>query len=138
MALQPSRAWVIGALAAFLGLAVGLAIVLRSVELPIALRWGIVAVLIGAGGWLTLAYWRAIDEAAKEAQKWAWMWGGSAGMAVSLMLLIGAGRGLFGLDAMIPAGEPPAELLFLGASVVVFGQIVGWLVAWALWWWRRR
>ena len=138
MALQPSRAWVIGGLVAFLGFTAGLSAALRHVELPLILRWSIVALLIAAGGWLTLVYWRAIDEAAKEAQKWAWLWGGSAGMAVSLLLLIGAARGLFGLDAMIPPHEAPGQLMVLGAGVVVLGQVLGWLAAWALWWWRRR
>ena len=32
--------------------------------------------------WVSLKWMSSIDEAAQEAHKWAWFWGGSSGMAV--------------------------------------------------------
>lgn len=108
-----------------------------------------------AGRWLVLAgvaiiivtipatwiYWQSLDELAKEAHKSAWMWGGSFGMlivALPLMLLVGgikSGRLDFGgLDPEI------ASLLGFsaGAGITIFGAVGGYLIAWVIYWLRKR
>lgn len=93
-------------------------------------------------GWLALLfvltgrYWRSIDEAAREAQKSAWFWGGSIGGAVAFL---GMTSNPFGVvDAIVPADADREALLIYGAAIVAVGQIVSFFLAWAYWWARRR
>lgn len=83
-------------------------------------------------------HWRRLDEAAREAHKAAWYWGGSAGLAVA-----GFGIGFLmarpELDlSRYAVGEGDAGLMVAGGMFVVAFQTVGYLVGWAWWWWSRR
>jgi hypothetical protein len=100
---------------------------------------GLLAILLGwaaVGGLILKRYWSDIDEAAREAQKWAWYWGGSIGMGVAAVALTMNPFGV--VDAVIPAGADRRSLLIYGAGIVMFGQLVGFHLAWAYWWWSRR
>jgi hypothetical protein len=83
--------------------------------------------------WLGGLYWHRIDEAAREAQKTAWYWGGSLGMGIGVIAVA-----LFGRLGFAPADAGPTLLLTYGAVGVVFAQLIGFGIAWALWWARRR
>ena len=90
--------------------------------------------------WLGAAWMQRIDEAAREAHKAAWFWGGSGGMAVG---------GIF----VILASSPPAERLILpswfagrtdpaayaatGAVAILALMLIGYGLVWG-WWWLRR
>ena len=87
-------------------------------------------------GVILMRYWRGIDEAAREAQKWAWYWGGSIGMGVAAVGLAMNPFDVVGL--LVPAGADRRSLLLHGAGVVMFGQLIGFHLAWAYWWWSRR
>ena len=86
--------------------------------------------------WLGFSHWRSLDEAAREAHKAAWYWGGSAGLGLSMILL--------GYVVNDPAplrllpSQAPAWLFVFGGAACVGLQVVGYLVAWAIWWLRRR
>ena len=85
---------------------------------------------------VTLVWWRGADEAVREAHKWAWFWGGSFGMAVGL-------AGLLALDGdgvvlALPPDAGPNAALMLGALGMLGLMLVGYLIAWAVWWLRRR
>lgn len=85
--------------------------------------------------WFASVYWRSLDEASQEAQKWAWYWGGSAGMAVGFLLLAWSGEriaAVIGYDGSSP------ELLFAGGLTVVAAQLLGFVAAWIYWWAVRR
>ena len=99
----------------------------------------VVAAAMGIGlvvcGW----WWKGLDEAAREAHKWAWWWGSTFGLAlggVGLLTLLGAAEGDGG--ASLFAGQAPIDLLFLGVFAVVGVQALGYLIAWAIWWLQRR
>lgn len=125
----------------FLGLLGGLAaaflteqpgrmgVILTAVTLSV-----VMAGALGVAAW----WWRRVDEAAKEAHKWAWYWGGSCGMLVGGVGLLTLS--IRGGDIALPAslGETPAELLALGMMAIMMCQTVGYLIAWAGWWWSRR
>lgn len=99
---------------------------------------GVVTVALGVAIYACLSWWRRLDEAAREAHKWAWFWGGSAGMAAGFTVLITL---YFRSDdaAMGPLADMPvAEALYAGALFIVLSQAIGYAVAWTVWWLRHR
>ena len=82
-------------------------------------------------------WWRNLDEAAQEAHKWAWFWGGSAGLAFCLSLLLAAF--VRPDDVNLALQDVPAvRLVMASAAVMLVSQTLGYGVAWAVWWLRRR
>lgn len=95
----------------------------------------ITIVLAVLGSIASVAYWRNIDEAAREAHKFAWMWGGSTAMILALPspFLIG--------DASLIAlmgQRSPTEWVAVGIVVLIIAQLIGYGLAWAGWWLRQR
>lgn len=88
-------------------------------------------------GFVSIWWWRGIDEAAREAHKWAWWWGGSGGMAFGAILLIT----LTARDGVLPAASQElsaADLVVGGMMTILLFQLVGYAIAWAAWWLKRR
>lgn len=109
-----------------------------GLEVGANVRWLVLLVSLVPAIWLTVLYWRRIDEAARDAQKTAWFWGGSIGAVLGfVVLMLQAGRDLT-LWGFLPPDASPIQLLQAGAFGVVLGQLAGFLVAWAIWWWRMR
>jgi hypothetical protein len=83
----------------------------------------------------SLIYWRNIDEAAREAHKFAWLWGGSVAMLVVLALayLVGDAR----LVAWMGERSPSGWVLF-GVLSLTTAQLIGYGLVWAGWWLRQR
>lgn len=85
----------------------------------------------------TLYWWRGLDEAAKEAHKWAWWWGGNLGFVVGgAAVVIAAVAGVNLLPAAVPHTD--AALIALGVAAAFAAQAVGYGVAWCGWWIARR
>jgi len=101
----------------------------------LGVRLALALAVVVAGIWAACGYWRNVDEAGRAAQKWAWFWGGQAGMALAILPLglIAVGRTPLDLS-----DTKPGMLLFYGAGVMVLAQLAGFFVAWAYWWARRR
>lgn len=124
-----------------LGLVVGLGAAFLS-EMPGQVGLTLTAVLLALGMagalWLGMAWWRRVDEAAREAHKWSWFWGGSCGMAVGFVCL--SIVSMRGADVPLPAwlGTAPQDLLVSGMMAILAFQVVGYLIAWAWWWLARR
>ena len=106
-----------------------------GVQVAGSVRLGVAIAFVVPVGWFILNYWRAIDEAAREAQKWAWFWGGSAGMAVGLVTMITQPRWVI---ATFADGPDPVDVLHAGALVLIAAQLIGFFVAWVFWWGSRR
>ena len=103
---------------------------------------GVTAALISAAmamGFVACVWWwRQIDEAAREAHKWAWWWGGSAGMAVGAVLLLTL---MVSADSQpLPAGfgSTPGDIFVSGMMSILLFQMAGYTLAWAGWWLRHR
>lgn len=100
-----------------------------------AATW-LTAGLLSLGMIVTLAailwYWRGIDEAAREAHKWAWWWGGTGGMTIGAIVLLT--MQLRELD--LPAFGPSA--FASGMMAILLLQVTGYALAWAFWWLRNR
>jgi hypothetical protein len=89
--------------------------------------------LTSALAWL---YWRGLDEAAREAQKTSWFWGGGLGAVVGIGALALAPP-LQGWVADV-ASPRAAGPLVAGAVFVLVAQALGCAAFWALWWLAKR
>jgi hypothetical protein len=99
-----------------------------------------VVLMIGAMA-VTIGWMRSIDEAAREAHKSAWFWGGCGGMAVGGVLIIVASvpqAAAFRIPEGLAVRSDPAALMALGAAALGLLMTAGYTLAWAWWWWRRR
>jgi len=92
------------------------------------------AAVLGVSFW----WWGRLDEAAREAHKWAWYWGGSSGMLIGLVLMLV--QTTRPADITLPAalGDTPADLIGAGMMAILLFQLVGYGLAWAWWWLGRR
>ncbi len=101
---------------------------------------GVVVLAAGLAVFLalhTLYWWRALDEAAREAHKWAWWWGGNLGLvAGGAAVVIAALAGVNLLPAALPHTD--AALIALGVAAAFAAQAVGYGIAWCGWWIARR
>ncbi|SJM49944.1 hypothetical protein FM111_02160 [Brevundimonas diminuta 3F5N] len=90
--------------------------------------------VLGVSFW----WWSRLDEAAREAHKWAWYWGGSTGMLIGLVLMMVLTTRP--ADIAVPAslGETPADLIGAGMLAILLFQLTGYGLAWAWWWLGRR
>ena len=114
----------------------GLAVLAALVQNAGDVRTWLVPVIIGlavvVGRAFALAGWRRLDEAAKEAHKWAWYWGASVGMVGALLLIITEG----GPAALARLGV--RDTFEDGVVTVLTLELLGYIVAWAYWWLKRR
>jgi hypothetical protein len=94
---------------------------------------GSVGLAMAAALWVCTRWWRSLDEAAQEAHKWAWWWGSTAGLAIGSVALYTL---VYSAPEAITAA--PKDLLLGGAGFVVVVQTLGYAVAWAFWWLKRR
>ncbi|MBO9544305.1 hypothetical protein [Caulobacter sp.] len=104
-------------------------------EIPLWLIGGVLVVLMVLLVPVTIIYWRMIDEAAREAHKFAWFWGGQGGMLIAL------GLGLLGDSEKLVAAYgdlKAAGWMFVGMLALLICQIVGYGLAWAGWWLIRQ
>jgi len=86
---------------------------------------------------VTIWWWRRLDEAAREAHKWAWYWGGSAGMAVGLALVLTVTTRNVDLGRFVTADASPGDLIVGGMMSILLFQLAGYTLAWG-WWWLAR
>lgn len=104
----------------------------------LAITVAMISAAMAVGLAACLWWWRGIDEAAREAHKWAWWWGGSGGMAVGgVVLLTLMARAEAG---PLPAGvgSTPADVFVTGMTAVLLFQLAGYALAWAGWWLKHR
>jgi hypothetical protein len=111
---------------------------------PEPLRIGLAGLMVAWGLAMTWMHWRGLDEPARAAHKWSWFVGGSAGMAVGLiacaipLLSPGAADLVHALSAWGKAGDPVTRTFFYGAAFAGMAQVIGFAVAWLLWWAPKR
>lgn len=102
---------------------------------------GFAAVTMLVSLWAGLKWMSSIDEAAQEAHKWAWFWGGSGGMAVGGVLVIMASlpqSAMIQIPAWYSDRTDPAAYAATGAFAMLTLMLLGYGVAWAWWWLGRR
>ncbi len=97
----------------------------------------IVAVVLVAIMAASLLWWRDADEAVREAHKWAWFWGGSVGISLALIPFALAVWSPEFIEQVL-AGLSPTNLFLAGIGTLIIPQMLGYGIAWAVWWLRRR
>lgn len=133
------RNWPMISLLVLMGAVVGFAILTQALHLrvPFGVRLPLSLLVAVPTSWLMIVYWRRIDELARDAQKTAWFWGGSIGLSLAIIALSVIAR--VGFAAVgLPAAISAPNALVLGGVIAASGQIVGFLIAWAIWWWTKR
>ncbi len=103
--------------------------------------WASAILAMVAAIWIGAAWMGSVDEAAQEAHKWSWYWGGCIGMAIGGVLLILATTpaSQHWTVPVAPGHEgDPVAYAATGALGLLGLMLVGYLVAWGLWWLRRR
>lgn len=109
------------------------------IALVVVIAFAAVTMLIAM--WISLKWMSSIDEAAQEAHKWAWFWGGSSGMAVGGVFVILAAMpqaAMLRIPAWYSERTDPAAYAATGAFAMLTLMLIGYGVAWAWWWWARR
>lgn len=97
--------------------------------------------VIGVGVWIGIVWMKSIDEAAQEAHKWAWYWGGSLSMAAGLagMMVLTIPRKVpLELPSMFSDRTDPAAYMATGAMGILVIMLIGYMLAWGWWWLQRR
>ena len=102
--------------------------------LPVAIIFAVFSFWSGA------VWMKSIDEAAQEAHKWAWYWGGTAGLTLAVVFYV-----LHFLPESARWNVPtltgrtdPVSYAVAGGVFVVTLMIIGYVIAWAIWWFKRR
>ena len=93
------------------------------------------AAAMAALAWVSVVYWRHLDEAAREAHKFAWLWGGTGGL-----LLLPPAAALLSSSALVAGfgAQSPLAWVFGGVIAVLTMQILGYGAVWAGWWLIRQ
>lgn len=111
----------------------------NPVALAAVVAFAAVSMLIAM--WISLKWMSSIDEAAQEAHKWSWFWGGSSGMAVGGVFVILAAlpqAATINIPAWYSDRTDPAAYAATGAFAMLTLMLIGYAVAWAWWWLGRR
>ena len=91
---------------------------------------------------ICIRWWRGKDEAQQEAQKWAWYWGGSFGLAalvpVIFVMTFDNDRPLTTLLAGVGSRGDVGMAFVIGIIATLLPMCVGAGIAWVVWWRRHR
>ncbi|UDF03876.1 TMEM199/VMA12 family vacuolar ATPase assembly factor [Asticcacaulis sp. AND118] len=131
----------IGALAAFAMVAVIMLVRPETEKMQVMTIAGLVAsvLIMGAAMIYSIRWWRGVDEAVRQAHSWAWYWGGSTGL-----LFVG----VFYIVSVFTDGEVSRRLVEmlgvagreveLGVGIATVPMLIGYGIAWVIWWLRHR
>jgi hypothetical protein len=103
--------------------------------------FGTVAIVLAIISFAYGAFWmKSIDEAAQEAHKWSWYWGGSAGLAVGMAAFVVSLAPTTAQWSVptIHGRTDPVAYAASGAVGLILLLTIGYGIAWAWWWFSRR
>lgn len=91
---------------------------------------------------LSISWWKQIDEAARDAHKTAWFWGGSIGMSVAILItalnLFFDGAILMKLGEIYHISDIQNFGFEFGLMNVMTFMGFGYVIHWGIWWRQRR
>jgi hypothetical protein len=88
--------------------------------------------------WSSIYSWKLLDEAQREAHKWALYWGSCFGILVGFLLLTLSFRVAPGLVNSIKPHGSPNDFVAVGYGAALLCMVAGYGVAWVVWWLKRR
>lgn len=95
---------------------------------------GFAALAMGWGVWFAVRIVRRSDEFHMESSKFAWHWGGLAGLVVSAVAYVFVMMGgLHWLNPAAPAGRDLANAFAQGYGLAIVSQLIGFIVVF-IWW----
>jgi hypothetical protein len=106
-----------------------------GLDFPPWARFAILALVFVIAIGSTWKWWSVLDEVAREAHKFAWYWGGSAGMTVAGVVMVLVDHQHIAAPHIFPGQHSD---FVTGALTVMLSQVAGYLIAWAGWWWSHR
>ncbi|WP_292043471.1 MULTISPECIES: hypothetical protein [unclassified Brevundimonas] len=102
---------------------------------------GLGAVVLAVASFAYGTFWmKSIDEAAQEAHKWSWYWGGSVGLSlgmVAFVLSLAPVTAQWTIPTLNGRTDPVAYAA-TGAFGLMLLLTAGYGIAWAWWWFSRR
>lgn len=101
---------------------------------PSAMGIGVGVLAAGLGLWACLKGPR-VDEMSLAGAKFAWLWGGFAGLALGLGLAVWSVLAGGGLGWPVTPGE--LRSFGLGVILIIGTQMLAYLAILAGWWWRK-
>jgi hypothetical protein len=107
-----------------------------SESLPVVV--GLYALVLAAVLVASIWWWRGVDEAVREAHKASWFWGGLFGVAAGAPVLFAVQSLPDETLVRWSFGGEPYDLLVTGVMACLVVQLVGYTIAWAFWWLKRR
>ena len=129
------KVMVIFAVSILAGVGLGMLTIADPGGAPLWMLPATAAAVLGLALVLTVYYWRQLDETARAAHLEAFFWGGLVGM--SLALIAAAGLYAYRDEIAFPGGSA-AGAAALGLYGGMLCIIVGYSLAWVIWWLRRR
>lgn len=102
---------------------------------------GFVVIAMIASMVVSVIWMRSIDEAAREAHKAAWFWGGTGGMSVGMIAIVLSSlpqAETFAVPSWFEGRTDPAAYAATGAFGILFLMLIGYAIVWAWWWLARR
>lgn len=96
---------------------------------------GAMLVAMTAGMIVCVKWWSQIDEAAREAHKWAWWVGGNIGLAAGLVVMMAL---LYRGEAIGLTDVSGVRAMANGMGLMLLFPLAGYSAAWLFWWFQRR
>jgi len=87
--------------------------------------------------WLSYRWWVGVDEAVREAHKFSWFWGGSAGLVIVIAIAVALAQIAGGSVGQLGLSPTEAGLIATGISITVGLMLIGYGLCWAGWWLLR-
>lgn len=116
----------------------------QMVQMGEPVRLAITGVIVAIGLVFAFRQWRSLDEPSRAAQIWAWFKGGQIGMLVAMLVAVaiveipGLAKPMHDIvDGSHGRLDPEALGFVFGAIATGLLQVVGFGIAWLIWWARK-
>lgn len=87
----------------------------------------------------SVRWWRGVDEAVRQAHSWSWYWGGTTGLAcVGIFYIVSVFTDGVVSQRLVEMLDVAGREVELGVGMATVPMLLGYAIAWAIWWLRHR